>query len=174
LGRVYEGILNPSFKSYNVARSFGLKWVVGFDVLSPGGERVVGSEKLKGEVKVGGVRVRGCPDGVREGVIREGEGVGVGELGEVDWEGLQGRDGDSGEEEEDGFEGVSGGGSKEKVGLLDAGDDGKGEKKGRRGLWRRSHDGDKKKGKEEYVEEDRVRARTEEGMSDEQLPKYEA
>jgi hypothetical protein len=174
LGRVHEPILNPSFISYNVSRAYGLKWAVEFDVLGPDGQRV-GADKVKGEVKEGGIVVRGCVEGVREGLLLgqgQGDGareVGVGEMGLVDYEELMSgrvRDDDD-EDEGDLDEGGSGSGG-EKGGEGRRGD------KEKKGLWRRSHDG-KRREKEEYAAEDRARARAEEALQGgEQLPRYEA
>ena len=102
VGRVHEDPLTGSFKTYNIARTFGLKYMVELEV-SHGGETGGGNkERFRGEVPRGGIRVVGIADCLK----REGgeELPSYGDLEELD--GVDEDDGDEGDEGES-FEAVN-------------------------------------------------------------------
>ena len=72
IGKVHEPILHPSFKTYNIGRCFGLKWVIELEITCQG---KVQKAKIKGEVPKGGVRVVGIADEVRESLNEGGDGA---------------------------------------------------------------------------------------------------
>ena len=70
LGHIIEPLLIPTFSTYNIMRSFGLKYSIDLEVLGTGtvgrGEKV----KIKGEAPKGGITVIGVADSVREQLAR--------------------------------------------------------------------------------------------------------
>lgn len=92
LGRINEVLLVPSFATYNIARVFGLKYVVEIEILGTGK-----TEKIKGEVPKGGITVIAAPDSVRDGLVGAN---GLPGYDELDLEGLEGVDDDDAEHEE--------------------------------------------------------------------------
>ena len=86
IGKIHENVLVPGFKTYNIAREFGVKWTVELEVGGGGGPGRI--EKVKGEVQKGGIKVVGIADSIRETL---GLSVG-GTVGEVDVEALTGKD----------------------------------------------------------------------------------
>ena len=93
LGRINEALLVPSFATYNIARVFGLKYVVEIEILGTGK-----SEKIKGEVPKGGITVIAAPDSVRDGLVGAN---GLPGYDELDLEGLEGVDDDDDSEHEE-------------------------------------------------------------------------
>lgn len=183
--RLHEPLLVPTFKTYNIARDFGLKWTIELEIIT---SKKVFSEKLKGEVPRGGITVRGVPDALRyeayAAARMAGNGIGTMDGGDddVDWENLE-RDGGEDEDEDDENQ------DSRQQGVATAGNVGVAtEKKGLRSLFRRSHDGgvgvgggtSKNKEKEEYAREERMKREAEErergggGGGGEELPRYEA
>ena len=157
IGRYTESILLPTFKTYNLAREYGMKWTIDLEIITP---QKTFREKIKGEVKRPGITVRGAPDSV----VREHMMTHTTLDGTIDSDTLETEHPPDDDDEED----------KDVSGDEDTPEEE--EKRGMRGLWRRSHDGGRaKKEKEEYAREDRRRAH--DGASPgrkEQLPKYEA
>lgn len=93
LGRIQEPLLVPSFTTYNIARVFGLKYLIEIEILGTGK-----TEKIKGEVPKGGVTVIAAPDSVRDGLTIT---QCLPSYDELDLEGLDGVDDDDAEHEED-------------------------------------------------------------------------
>lgn len=99
---MHEPILIPTFKTYNIGRVFGLKYVVELEIVDEGSGKVVQKEKVKGEVGKGGVVVVGIAECIRRKLAKEGGELGE---GEVEGEEVEGEEVDGDEVDEQGEEG---------------------------------------------------------------------
>lgn len=181
LGYVHEPIVNPTFKTYNIAREYGLKYSIEIEIVTP---QKTFTEKIKGEVPRGGVTVRGIPDSLRaQAMIDTGMTALDYSAAAANDDEVNLADGRYDDDDDEDADEVAEGDSSGRHG-------GAAEKRGLKGLLRRSHGGprsSKKAGKEQEAREDRQRAGAEgeqqhhpntpgapPGSGEEQLPKYEA